>query len=69
MALKEKTGDDTLGLRGLRVDVCPEGDGFLLSIGHTSIWFDKEAAVLILTLLEEALAVSEPRRLASKDSN
>jgi hypothetical protein len=69
MAVKEKAGDDVLRPREVPVDVCLEGDGFLLRVDNASIWFDREAAEEILMLLEDALVLGASRGLVSNDSN
>lgn len=69
MALKEKPGDEPCGSREFPVDVSPQGDGFMLTIGHASIWFDGGTAQEILILLLDALAARALESLASKDSN
>ena len=69
MPLKEKAGDDAFGLREIALDAFADGDGFMLTIGHTSIWLDRAAAQEILTLLEDAMTVSNLRTLEWEDSN
>ena len=69
MPLKEKAGDDAFGMQEIAVDAFADGDGFMLTIGHTSIWLDKAAAQEILSLLEDALTVSNLRTLVWDDSN
>ena len=69
MAPKEKAGHNALGLREFSVHISERGDGFVLTIGQASIWFDSRTAQKILILLEDALAASDLGSLTSKDSN
>jgi hypothetical protein len=69
MALKGKSGDEPFGSRDFPVDVSPQGDGFMLTIGHASIWFDSGTAQEILILLIDALAARALESLASKASS
>jgi hypothetical protein len=69
MPLKEKAGDDAFGSGEIAVDAFPDSDGFLLTIGHTSIWLDRGAAQEILSQLDDALTMGHPRGLAWEESN
>jgi hypothetical protein len=69
MAPKEKAGHPTFGSRESSVDIVQKGDGFVLTIGYVSIWFDPRTAQKILLLLGDALGTNVVESLASKDSN
>jgi hypothetical protein len=69
MAPKEKAGHGTFGSCEFPVHISQRGDGFVLTIGHASTWFDSRTAQKILILLGDALATSDLGSLASKDSN
>lgn len=69
MPLKEKAADDSFGSVEIAVDAFPEDDGFLLTIGPTSIWLKRATAQEILSLLDDALAVSDLRGFPWKNSN
>ena len=63
MPLKEKAGDEVAGMQEIAVDAFADGDGLMLTIGHTSILLDRAAAQEILILLADALMVSNLRTL------
>ena len=69
MPLKEKAGDDAFGMQEIGLDTFADGDGFMLTIGHTSISLDRAAAQEILSLFEDALTISNLRTLEWEDSN
>jgi hypothetical protein len=68
MAPKEKAGHNA-GSCEFSVQISQRADGFVLTIGHASIWFDSRTAQKILILLGDALAASDAGWFASKDSN
>jgi|KBSSwiStaDraftv2_1062776.scaffolds.fasta_scaffold996297_2 hypothetical protein len=39
----------------VQVDVCPEGGGFILSVGSVSLWLDERASVDVMISIAHAL--------------
>ena len=39
----------------VQVDVCPDGGGFILSVGSVSLWLDERASVDVMTSIAHAL--------------
>lgn len=39
----------------VQVDVCPDGGGFILSVGSVSLWLDERASVDVMISIAHAL--------------
>jgi hypothetical protein len=45
---------------GVQVDICPSESGFVLSIGHVSVWLDAAAVKDVIRTLTWALSLHVP---------